>query len=183
MILSDVGEIGISYEGLELFLSPSYDMSSLGNGKEIVDIFTRVMSGDLAYSLAVIQVCADGDIRDVFGYIDEDLVFHEKAASINEIIIVAQSLMKHGLIGDIKRTADPTSMSEYTKEFDAKEYVATAVAHLGVSIKDAWAMTMTSLVGALQSKFPPEPSKYMSEERENELMEWFESSKKSAVEL
>lgn len=175
MILTDIGEIGVHYEGLELILSPSlYAMSKLGSPKEIVNTFHYVMDGSLAHSLAVIQVCADGDIRDIFGCVDANLEFNEMFASVGEIIILAQSLLYHGLIGDIERSNDPVSKKDYAKEFKAKEYVASAVAHLGISNNEAWKMTMTSLAGALQSKFPPEPSKYMSEERENELMKWFE---------
>lgn len=179
MILSDVGDIGVSYEGLELILSPSlYAISKLGEGKEIVEVFTRVMGGDLAYSLAAIQMCADRDISGVFGYIDENLAFQEKGASASEVIIVAQSLMKHGLIGGIERKSEPTDSGSYTKEFDAKEYVAMAVAHLGISIKDAWSMTMTTLLSVLEAKFPNTDKKDTPTlEEVDQTMEWFESVK------
>ena len=53
MILTDVGEIGVYYEGREMILRPSlYAMSKLGDKKEILEIYLRVMAGDLAYSLA-----------------------------------------------------------------------------------------------------------------------------------
>lgn len=179
MILTDVGEIGVEFEGLELFLSPSlYAMSNLGSPKEIVDVFHYVMGGSLPHALAVIQVCADGDIRDIYGYIDkETFEFVEMFASPIEILIVAQSLLKHGVIGDVKRETSHEK-KDYTGEFHAKEYVAMAVAHLGIDHKEAWKMTMTSLAGAMQSKYPPQPSKYMSEEREEELLEWFKNRKK-----
>lgn len=158
MILTDIGEVGVYYEGLELFLSPSlYAMSRLGNPKEIVDTFHYVMNGSLPHSLAVIQVCADDDIRQIFGemIIDgESISFNQMFASAGEIIILAQSLMKHGIIGDVKHAKKRASKKDYTNEFHAKEYVAAAVAHLGISTKDAWGMTMTSLSGAMQSKYP-----------------------------
>lgn len=179
MILNDVGEIGASYEGLELILSPSlYAMSKLGSGKEIVDVFTRVMSGDLAYSLSVIQVCSDGDIRDVFGYIDTDLTFQEKGASADEVVVIAQSLMKHGLIGDVELNSRSNEKSDYFSVFEAKDYVATAVAHLGISIKDAWAMSMTSLLSVLKAKFPDTDKKDTPTlEEVDQTMEWFNSVK------
>ena len=175
MILTDVGEIGVYYEGREMILRPSlYAMSKLGDKKEILEISLRVMAGDLAYSLAVIQCCADDDTRDIFGYIDENLRFNEMFASVGEIIIVAQSLMKHGIIGDIERDEYE---GEASNEFDAKSYVSLAVAHLGMSEREAWQMTMTSLAGALMAKFPPEPRKYLTEKEENEMLAWFEKIK------
>ena len=158
MILTDIGEIGVYHEGRELFLRPSlYAMSRLGTKEEIFHVLHEVMQGDLAYSLAVLQVCSDGDIRDIFGYIDQDsFEFVGGEVSEGEIVILAQSLLKHGIIGDIDRSEDPPiKESEYSKEFDAKSYVAIAMAHLGVSERDAWQMTMTSLAGALRAKYPP----------------------------
>lgn len=181
MILTEIGEIGAYFEGCELVLRPSlYAMTKLGSKKEIVDIFTRVMNGDIAYSLAVIQACCDEDTREIFGYIDhETLEFIEMYASPNEIMILAQSLMKHGIIGDIDRSDDAqTGKKDYTPEFDAKSYVSAVVAHLGISEREAWQMTMTSVAGALRAKYPPQPSPYMSEKREEELLEWFNKKDK-----
>ena len=117
MVLTEIGEIGVHFEGLELILSPSlYAMSKIGDPKEIVDTFHYVMNGSVAHSLAVIQLCADNDIREIFGYIDHDLNFNQMYASEGEIVIVAQSLMKHGIVGDIKRVSKP-SKKDYTREF------------------------------------------------------------------
>lgn len=177
MILTEIGEIGVHYEGLELILSPSlYAMSKLGSPKEIVNTFHYVMNGSLAHSLAVIQVCADGDIRDIFGYVDADLEFNEMFASVGEIVILAQSLLYHGIIGDVKREDKKETSGEFTKEFHAKEYVSAVIAHLSVSEKEAWKMTMTSIAGALQAKFPPikDEKKEVTEDMINDSYEWFD---------
>lgn len=180
MILTDVGEIGVYFEGREFILRPSlYAMTKLGNGQDIVATYALVAGGELSFCLAVIQACTEEDIRDVFGFIDERLTFNKMFASAGEIIIIAQSLMKHGIIGDVDRSKDDeTKKKEYSDSFDAKSYVSLAIAHLGVSEREAWAMTMTSIVGALRAKFPPEPSKYMSEKEENDLLKWFEENNK-----
>lgn len=177
MILTEIGEIGVHYEGLELILSPSlYAMSKLGSPKEIVDTFHCVMGGSIAHSLAVIQVCADGDIRDIFGYMDGNLEFNEMFASTGEIVIVAQSLLYHGIIGDVKREDKKSTNGEFTKEFHAKEYVSAVIAHLGISEKEAWKMTMTSVSGALQAKFPPvnDGKTEVTGEVINESYDWFD---------
>ena len=159
MILADVGEIGIYYKGREIILRPSlYAMSRIADKKTIVEIFSYVMSGDHAYSLLVIQACTDEDISDIYGMyelVDDELLFYDGEVSKEETIIIAQSLLKHGLIGDVERKQEAKTTKSYTPEFDAKSYVSAVVAHLGISEREAWNMTMTSIAGALQAKFPP----------------------------
>lgn len=182
MILADIGEIGVYFEGREFILRPSlYAMSRVGTKTEIVDVFMRVFDGDLAYSLAVIQACADEDIQDVFGAIDENHFFNEMFASTGEIVVIAQSLLKHGIIGDIERAKkDVGDNDEYSQEFDARAYVMLAVAHLGISEREAWSMTMTSIVGALQAKYPViEDKKKVSDEVIKESSDWFDELKKA----
>ena len=41
------------------------------------------------------------------------------------------------------------------REFDARGIAATAMAHLGLSEKEAWQLTMTSYIGAMRAKYPP----------------------------
>lgn len=178
MILADVGEIGIYYKGREIILRPSlYAMSRIADKKTIVEIFSYVMNGDHAYSLLVIQACTNEDISDIYGMyelVGDELLFYDGEVSKEETIIIAQSLLKHGLIGDVERKQEAKTTKNYTPEFDAKSYVSAVVAHLGISEREAWNMTMTSIAGALQAKFPPiEDAKYLSEERENEIMEAF----------
>lgn len=178
MILADVGEIGIYHKGCEIILRPSlYAMSRIADKHQIVNIFSQVMAGDHGLSLLVIQACTDEDISDIYGMYertDKGLEFLEGDASKNEAIIIAQSLLKHGIIGDIERKGDK-SKKDYTQEFDAKSYVSAVVAHLGISEREAWGMTMTSVAGALQSKFPPseESKKYLTEDEEEEILKRF----------
>lgn len=164
MILTEIGEIGVHYEGLELTLSPSlYAMSKIGSPREIVEIFKEVMGGSLSHSLWVIQCCTEEDTTQLFGHLSVDdgfnITFNEMFASAGEVVIIAQALMIHGLVGDVSKIKR-TEKSDYVKEFHAKDHVANAVAHLGIQHKEAWNMTMTSLSDALRSKFPqPEDEK------------------------
>src|SRR5690606_11937553 len=96
------------------------------------------------------------------------------------VVPLAQCLMRHGVVGVAKplpRRAD--AEDQYLTEFDAKEHAALAMAHLGLTEREAWYMTMTGLVAALRAKFPPSPkdtpgARAPSKEEHEATMEWFE---------
>jgi hypothetical protein len=161
MILTDIGEVGVHVGERVYVLRPSlYAMSRLGEPSEIVGLFSSVMSDSpsLVDALSVLYACADDDISEVFGLIDGDgekIAYQPGQAESAQIIPLSRCLLRHGITGalpPLPRSADEEP--EYVQEFDARAHVALAMAHLGVSERDAWQMTMTSLVGALRAKFP-----------------------------
>lgn len=166
MILTEVGEIGVHVGGEDFILRPSlYAISRLGTPRQIVEIYACVMgepSGDLwrreqfEWALAVINQCSDRDVSEIFGYIGEDLRYNRGAAPVEHILPLARCLLKHGVVGALPPLPNShRDEDDYVQEFDARSHVAAAMAHLGVSERDAWGMTMTSLVAALRAKFPP----------------------------
>lgn len=190
MILTEVGEVGV-HVGDDLYvLRPSlYAMSQLGQPGEIVDVFVRVMAeaggekgiaDQFADALAVLHACSDQDMSEVFGYFDEALVFVRGAADVSHILPLARCLLRHGITGTIPplpRRADEEP--EYLQEFVARDHVAIGIAHLGLSEREAWAMTMTGLVSAMRAKFPQIESKAPgakapTKEEHEATMEWFE---------
>lgn len=196
MILTEVGEIGVYSEGREVRLRPSlYAMSRLGDPAEIVGTFATVMGeadneaqADRLFqaALGVIYACTEGeaDPSALFGTYEADngtLRYVPGSAPADHVVPLARCLLKHGITGALqplpRRPGDdePT----YVKEFVAREHVAIAMAHLGVSERDAWNMTMTGLVGALRAKFPPVESsapgaKAPSKEEHSATMAWFD---------
>lgn len=76
------------------------------------------------------------------------------ALPMADIVALAQALIRHGIMGDVEATA---AAGTPMKEFKAADFVATAIAHLGMSESDAWNMTMTSFVQVMHSKYPPPP--------------------------
>lgn len=139
-------------------------MTQLGTPAEIVDVFARVMSDPItekhqadqfADALAVVVACSEQDLSDVFGYYDQDLVYRPGTADVEHLVPLARCLLKHGVTGALpplprRHDEEPN----YSGEFVAREYVATAIAHLGLSEREAWSMTMTGLIGALRAKYP-----------------------------
>lgn len=161
MILADIGEVGIEHEGASYILRPSlFSMSKLGSPREIVELFKIIAEGCERrayrdYCIHVIWCCTDEDISHLTGYNDVD-GFVQGVMSNGELMILAQHLMLHGIVGNKKLSRRQTNDS-YSEEFHAVDYVSIAMAHLGVSERDAWNMTMTSLVSAMAAKYPPNP--------------------------
>lgn len=166
MILTGTGEIGVHVGDHVHILRPSlYAMTQLGEPAEIVQVYAEVMaelSNDahrwqqFGEALRVIHACSGEDLSEVFGYFTVRGKYVRKLASMEDILPLARCLIQHGITGvnkPVPKKADETQ--EYVKEFHASEYVAMAVAHLGMTESDAWRSTMTTLVAALRSKFPP----------------------------
>lgn len=181
-IFTESGEIGVYHNERAVKLRPSlYAMSQLGEPEELVLLLATVMceAPDFINALSVIYACTDDDVSDLFGYIDENLQYVRGAAHIQHIVPLARCLLRHGMIGVSTEPARPPSKEpEYTTSFSARDHVAMAMAHLGMSEAEAWDMTMTSLVSALKSKFPPldnEPgSKAPTAEQNAATMDWFD---------
>lgn len=162
-ILTEIGEIGVHHGDITHVLRPSlYAMTQIGEPEEIVRVFASVMQAgpDFVDALGVIFACADTDVSEVFGSLEaegEKIKYQPGAAPAEHVVFIARCLLKHGITGALpplppKAGEEP----EYTPAFNAREHVAVAMAHLGLSEREAWQMTMTSFIGAMRAKFPPE---------------------------
>ena len=184
MILTSIGEIGVHWGERTIVLRPSlYAMSCLGEPMEIVRVFASVMGGEseerFSDALATLYACAQEDVSEVFGHWSEK-GYVVGAVPVGDILPLARCLLKHGIVGavpQLPRRADDEP--QFIREFDARANVALAMAHLGMSERDAWNTTMTVLVGTLRAKFPrPESdspgARAPSKEEHEATMEWFE---------
>lgn len=169
MILTETGEIGVHVGDTVHVLRPSlYAMTQVGEPARIVEVYAIVMTEGLkgraiddqfSEALMVVHACSDADLSDVFGSFDERLRYRSGLADPQHILPLARCLLRHGVTGSqdpLPRRGDDEQ--EFVQEFIAKDHVALAVAHLGLSEREAWQMTMTSLIGALRAKFPPDPN-------------------------
>lgn len=177
----DIGEVGISVGEREVLLRPSlYAMSQLGTPAEIVETFALMQqpfSKAVFYAaIPVLWACADEDISDLTGYQGRTLrSWVPGKMPAEDVVALARSLMKHGIVGALPATGEPKS-GDYSAQFHARDYVAMAVAHLGASEDEAWNMTMTSLSGAMRSKYPPQSGANGGPptiEEYDKTMDWF----------
>lgn len=194
MILTEIGEIGIHAGGRTHLLRPSlHAMSQLGTPAEIVSVFVSVMgrvSDDharrlqLQDALGVIFACAgDDDLSGLFGALEprkngSGLVYRPGAAPVSVILPLARALLRHGIVGALPPERNGKE-GEYSQEFNARDLVALAIAHLGMNEREAWGLTMTSLMSAMRAKFPPQESsapgvKAPTKDQHTATMQWFE---------
>lgn len=109
----------------------------------------------------VLAACADGQDISRFAGTPGDKYgsYRVGAMPTGDIIHIARALMQHGIIGRSLKEIDGDEDSPkpdgetFAKEFHAAQYVALAMAHLGMPEDAAWNMTMTSFVKAMRAKF------------------------------
>lgn len=163
MVITEAGEVGLSCGPLpQIVLRPTlHAMSRIGEPKEIVEIAARIFGGNANVMdvLQVIWACCDDDVSDYTGYVSfdeesEKPVYVGGAMPLDDVVVIAAHLLEHGVIGKTKPKSKNTGNYRANSEFVASEYAALAIAHLGMSEREAWATSMTTLVNALHSKFP-----------------------------
>lgn len=175
-ILTEIGEVGVHDGERVHILRPSlYAMTQIGGPEEIVRVFTSVMEAAPSFvdALGVLYACAETDVSGIFGRIEPADYIPEQPCISGEImgatryvagavppehvVYLARCLLKHGVTGALAPLPiKEGETQEYTQTFNAREHVAVAMAHLGLSERDAWQMTMTSFIGAMRAKFPAE---------------------------
>lgn len=176
---TEIGEAEIEYAGRAYRLRPSFAaLARMGNPAEIVELFGQVLGPlpaltgkawadaprvkrwgrDRLYgALTVLHACSEDDLGPLIGGISPRMHYQPGVMPIDDVIVLAQSMLKHGVVGDVPPDPSKPERGTYSKEFAARDYVALAMAHLGASESDAWGMTMTSFILAMRAKFPPGP--------------------------
>lgn len=105
----------------------------------------------------VVWACTEEDASSLTGYYDAN-ASHIKwvpgRIGLGQVLVLARHLMMHGITGDVERRRRKSGGS-YNQEFNASEYAALAMAHLGLSETEAWNLTMTGFVAAMTAKYPP----------------------------
>lgn len=176
MILTEIGEVGVHVGDNVHILRPSlYAMTQIGPPAYIVEVYATVMAEgaygrakeiqfDCAHS--VLLACSEEDITYLIGHYEHEPIFGgfkyvPGLIPKKEILLLAQCLIRHGVTGSVeplpRDEGEEETEEAYTAEFDARKHVANAIAHLGMTEREAWGLTMTALVDALRAKFPLPP--------------------------
>lgn len=168
----EAGELAVSTATKDYLFRPSFAaMASLGSPTEIVELFGALYSTPeinpvypaesyrrwekevLGVAYDVLTACCDDDVTPLIGHVGSKYDSWVPGAMPPEHMIpLARSLMKHGITGNIKLRGKP-KQEDYTSDFKAKDFVASAIAHLGLSEDEAWNMTMTTFATAMRAKF------------------------------
>lgn len=110
---------------------------------------------------AVLTACCDDDIGELVGWMKpgksrkRGFMWRPGTMPAPEMIIVAQNLMMHGIIGKAKvRKLQRYESNETTSEFRATDYIMAARNHFGISREEAENLTMTEFALMLNAKYP-----------------------------
>lgn len=115
----------------------------------------------LMAAMTVMQACYEDDLSALIGEFRparaKGRPFKRRMGLMGdfEMLLIAQSLITHGIIGKAKvRRLQRHEGSSTSSEFNAFEYISAARTHLGMSREEAEQLTMTEFQMMLAAKFP-----------------------------
>lgn len=179
-----VGEVGLSLGDIDVIFRPSLlSISRTGSPAEIIAAYSQIMENPRAdwearsqfrAALNVLSCCSSGDADIFLGYYDENMAYVPGHLPREDVITLARHMMRHGVSGVSPKRDEPMIKGKPMTEFEASQFAAMATAHLGMPEAEAWNLTMTGLLAALQSKFPPDKTSAASitEKQYSENMDW-----------
>ena len=120
--------------------------------------FNRAAERLLSTCMHALQACCEDDLTTMIGEWKgwrHCVVYRPGLMPKSDIIVVAQHLMLHGVVGKAKvRQLQRHETGERTTEFKAFEYISAARSHFGMSRAEASQLTMTEFQMLLASKYP-----------------------------
>lgn len=145
-------------DGAEFTFRPSLGrIASLADPAGIVRLYGRLFGKRAPEAAAEILVglCDQDDLGTLIGEPEatsDGIRWNGGAMPPDERVIVALHLMKHGIVGKARPSAE--GEGEFNDKFEAAQFIAAARVHLGLSSADAEALSMTELQTMLEMKFP-----------------------------
>lgn len=138
----------------------------------------------LMASHSVLTACCEDDVSQLIGWMKQSknnrrsFVWRPGLMPVHNMVVVAQSLMMHGIIGRAKiRRLQRHDTNATTNEFIASDYVIAARNHFGMRRSDAEQLTMTEFQLMLNAKYP-EQKGFTREEYDAEADKFFERRKR-----
>lgn len=120
--------------------------------------FNRSAENLLSTCMLVLQACCDDDLTPMIGEWKgwrHCVVYRPGRLPKNDILVLAQHLMQHGVIGKAKvRQLQRHETGEKTTEFRALDYIVAAQTHFRMSEAEAVRLTMTKFQMLLAAKYP-----------------------------
>ncbi|WP_038910944.1 DUF6246 family protein [Dickeya dadantii] len=112
-------------------------------------------------AITVLAACCDTDCSALTGELvprktgKDGVIWRPGSMPAPDLVLVAQSLITHGIIGKAKvRRLQRHESAERTTEFHAVEYINAARSHFGMSRQEAENLTMTEFIMLLAAKYP-----------------------------
>lgn len=135
-------------------------------------------------AMTVLRACCDRDPAPLIGEVKPSksgkwgFVYRRGGMELLDMILVAQSLITHGIIGKAKiRKLQRHESDDKTTEFKAIEYINSARNHFAMSRSEAEQLTMTEFVMLIAQKYPDQKG-YTREEYDNAADDFFARRKR-----
>lgn len=166
-MLTETGLVRITApDGTEWVFRPSLGrIAALATPQGIVSIYADLHGPRAEVEAAYVLTClcdpGGGDVLALVGHWEPE-PFLGKGGGFQAIrvpglmppgeqVLIARHLMRHGIIGKAKPgSAD----GKFSDQFNAAEYIMAARVHLGLSGRDAEAISMTEFQMMFEMKFP-----------------------------
>lgn len=120
--------------------------------------FNRAAEKLLSTCMLVMQACCDDDLTPMIGEWKgwrHCVVYRPGQIPKNDIIVLAQHLMQHGVVGKARvRQLQRHETGARTNEFKAFDYISAARSHFSMSREEACRLTMTEFQIMLSQKYP-----------------------------
>jgi hypothetical protein len=130
-------------------------------------------------AINILQACCEDDCAALTGAMvpsrsrPGELIWMPGAMSFAEMVMIASSLITHGIIGKAKvRKLQRNESGQMTREFHAIEYINAARSHFGISKDEAMKLTMTEFQLLLNTKYP-EQKGFTKEEYDTVVDDYF----------
>lgn len=167
---AQIGHFSLTVGDQKFELLPSLrNMAKLANAKRILTMYDMIHSPKvpnwlrLDIAREILLACSNNEA------IDKYLIkcrkqkphLNQHKISISDQIVVAASLMRHGIAGvnRPKYEGSKKSKGKAVTEFDVNKIVADAMIHFNLSEEEALNLTMSKFSYLLAAKFPPESSR------------------------
>ncbi|MDR5020007.1 DUF6246 family protein [Yersinia rochesterensis] len=115
----------------------------------------------ISAAMCVMQVCCDDDISPLIGELrpskrgKKAFTYLPGSMPLSDIVVIAQSLITHGIIGKAKvRKLQRHESNSYVNEFSAFEYISAARNHFNMPRAEAEQLSMTEFQLLLNAKYP-----------------------------
>jgi len=112
-------------------------------------------------AMSVLAACCERDLSRLIGEIIPGksgkwaFVYRKGVVPLSDMVLIAQSLITHGIIGKAKvRQLQRHESNKATTEFNAFEYISAARNHFGISRDEAEQLSMTEFQMMLAAKYP-----------------------------
>lgn len=133
----------------------------------------------------VVSACSDEDLTHFIGEPGERFnSYRPGAMPVEDIVTIARSLMRHGVIGPAPKNREPDAprqKSDYAAKFDALKYVYKGMSDLGLTEDQAWNMTLSGFAAAMEAKYGESTTEKDSQDHDD-TMAWLEGVNKARAE-